>query len=152
MTAIERERDVAPIVSRALQLRFHMFVDGVADVFFQCVGGISIQRAEPLFATWSWMGMRCAMVCVGVMDRLWPISGGRECSTPFGDRSFCEVVHVDVGAIEHVPRARTPVRVPVVLSREEVARVMTRVTGTPWIIVALLLAPASGSWNASSCA
>jgi integrase len=51
---------------------------------------------------------------------------------------YREVLHVDVGAIEHVPRARTPVRVPVVLSREEVARVMTRLTGTSWIIVALL--------------
>jgi integrase len=37
-----------------------------------------------------------------------------------------------------VPRARTPVRAPVVLSREEVARVMTRLTGTSWIIGALL--------------
>ncbi len=51
---------------------------------------------------------------------------------------YREVLHVDVGAIEHVPRARTPVRVPVVLSCEEVARVMTRLTGTSWIIVALL--------------
>jgi len=50
---------------------------------------------------------------------------------------YREVLHVDVGAIEHVPRARTPVRVPVVLSREEVARVMTRLTGTSWIIVAI---------------
>ena len=51
---------------------------------------------------------------------------------------YREVLGVDVGAIEHVPRARMPIRVPVVLSREEVRRVIEKLTGTMWIIVVLL--------------
>jgi integrase len=51
---------------------------------------------------------------------------------------YRDVLHVDVGAIEHVPRARTPERVPVVLSREEVRLVMKQLTGTSWLAVALL--------------
>jgi len=34
---------------------------------------------------------------------------------------------VEIGQIENVPRARMPVRVPVVLSRDEVARLMKHV-------------------------
>jgi hypothetical protein len=45
---IEREADVASIVRRSLQLGFQMLVDGVADMFLQRVGRVSIQRAEPL--------------------------------------------------------------------------------------------------------
>ena len=37
-----------------------------------------------------------------------------------------------------LPRARMPIRVPVVLSRDEVKRVMEQLTGTMWIIVVLL--------------
>jgi integron integrase len=48
------------------------------------------------------------------------------------------VLHIEIGAIEHVPRARMPVRVPVVLSRDEVARIMKHLDGVTWIIVALL--------------
>jgi len=48
------------------------------------------------------------------------------------------VLHMEIGPIEHVPRARMPVRVPVVLSRDEVARIMQRLDGVTWIIVALL--------------
>ena len=39
------------------------------------------------------------------------------------------VLHMEIGPIEHVPRARMPVRVPVVLSRDEVARIMQRLDG-----------------------
>jgi integron integrase len=49
-----------------------------------------------------------------------------------------EVLRHDIGAIQQVPRARTPVRLPVVLSREEVGRLLNALTGVPWIIVALL--------------
>jgi hypothetical protein len=41
---------------------------------------------------------------------------------------------MDVGAIEHVPRARTPERVRVVLSRDEARQVMKRLSGTPWLV------------------
>jgi len=45
---------------------------------------------------------------------------------------------MDVGAIEHVARARVPGRVPVVLSREEVGAVLKHVTGQVWLILVLL--------------
>jgi integron integrase len=51
---------------------------------------------------------------------------------------YRDVLHIEVGRIEDVPRARTPVRVPVVLSRDEVARIMKHLDGVTWIMVALL--------------
>lgn len=51
---------------------------------------------------------------------------------------YRDVLRIDLGAIEHVPRARMPVRVPVVLSRDEVARMMKHLDGVTWIVVALL--------------
>jgi integron integrase len=51
---------------------------------------------------------------------------------------YRDVLHIEIGPIENVPRARMPVRVPVVLSRDEVARIMKHVDGVAWIIVALL--------------
>lgn len=51
---------------------------------------------------------------------------------------YRDVLHIEIGPVEHVPRARMPVRVPVVLSRDEVARIMKHLDGVTWIIVALL--------------
>ena len=51
---------------------------------------------------------------------------------------YRHVLGIEVGRIEDVPRARMPIRVPVVLSRDEVRRVMEQLTGTMWIIVVLL--------------
>ena len=48
------------------------------------------------------------------------------------------VLGIALGPIEQMPRARMPIRVPVVLSRDEVKRVMDHLTGTMWIIVVLL--------------
>jgi len=48
------------------------------------------------------------------------------------------VLQVDIGTIAHVPRAKVPVRVPVVLSRDEVARIMRQLDGQMWIVVAIL--------------
>jgi integron integrase len=48
------------------------------------------------------------------------------------------VLRVEPGPIEHVPRARTGDRVPVVLSVDEVRAVMARLTGVPWLVVGLL--------------
>ena len=48
------------------------------------------------------------------------------------------VLGIDVGPLDQVARARLPVRVPVVLSREEVSRVLAQLRGTSWIIAAIL--------------
>jgi integron integrase len=48
------------------------------------------------------------------------------------------VLGLDIGPIEHVPRARMPDQLPAVLSREEVGRLIKHVDGTMWLIVALL--------------
>ena len=49
-----------------------------------------------------------------------------------------EVRGQDVGSIEHVPRARGPVRVPVVLTPAEVRTVLTQLSGVPSLVAALL--------------
>lgn len=51
---------------------------------------------------------------------------------------YREVLRHDIGTIQQVPRARTPPRLPVVLSRDEVGRILKPLTGVSWIIVALL--------------
>jgi hypothetical protein len=42
------------------------------------------------------------------------------------------VLRLDIGPIEHVPRARMPDKLPVVLSREEIGQLMKHVDGTMW--------------------
>ena len=51
---------------------------------------------------------------------------------------YRDVLEMEVGAIEQVPRARVPSRLPIVLSRDEVGRLMEHVNGKIWIIVAVL--------------
>lgn len=51
---------------------------------------------------------------------------------------YRHVLEMDVGKIEQVTRARVPTRVPLVLSRDEVAAVMKHLTGKVWVIVVLL--------------
>lgn len=51
---------------------------------------------------------------------------------------YRHVLSAPLGAIDGPPRARLPSRLPVVLSRAEVARVLERLEGVPWIVVALL--------------
>ena len=48
------------------------------------------------------------------------------------------VLQIPVGRVEHVIRAKQPLRLPVVLSREEVAIVLSHLEGTMWIIGMLL--------------
>lgn len=48
------------------------------------------------------------------------------------------VLHKPIGDVEHVVRAKRPVRLPVVLSRGEVAAVLSHLEGTMWIIAMLL--------------
>jgi integron integrase len=61
------------------------------------------------------------------------------------NQAFCavlflyrDVLQVEVGAIAHMPRARMPTRLPVVLSREEVRHVLQRLSGAMWIVGTLL--------------
>jgi integron integrase len=51
---------------------------------------------------------------------------------------YRHVLRIEVGAIEQVPRARMPHRVPVVLSVEEVDAILTRLQGTMWLVAGLL--------------
>jgi integron integrase len=51
---------------------------------------------------------------------------------------YRDVLGMEVGAIGQVPRARAPARLPVVLSRDEVGRLMKHVNGKVRIIVVLL--------------
>ena len=51
---------------------------------------------------------------------------------------YRQVLGVPLGSIEHLPRARMPGRLPVVLSRDEVARVLSQLRGSMWIIAVLL--------------
>ena len=48
------------------------------------------------------------------------------------------VLHMPIGQIEEVVRAKQPVRLPVVLSREEVAGALSKLDGVMWIIGTLL--------------
>lgn len=48
------------------------------------------------------------------------------------------VLHVDLGKIEHVPRAAAPERVPIVLSRDEVGSVLAQLSGVPLLVASLL--------------
>jgi integron integrase len=51
---------------------------------------------------------------------------------------YGEVLQVPVGWLEALVRAKRPARVPVVLTKEEVRRVLERVRGVSWIVAALL--------------
>jgi integrase len=51
---------------------------------------------------------------------------------------YRQVLRVDPGAVDHVPHAHTPMRVPVVVSLDEVRAVLGQLSGVPWIVVALL--------------
>ena len=51
---------------------------------------------------------------------------------------YRNVLGIEVGAIEHVPRARTPERLPVVLNRVEVTAVLKQLSGAVKLMVVLL--------------
>jgi len=51
---------------------------------------------------------------------------------------YRDVLRVDLGDIAHAPRARMPVRVPVVLTAVEVWMVLVHLSGLPWLVAALL--------------
>jgi hypothetical protein len=47
---------------------------------------------------------------------------------------YRHVLRIEVGAIDQVPRAKLPHRVPVVLSREEVGTIFKHIQGTMWMV------------------
>ena len=51
---------------------------------------------------------------------------------------YREVLRKDVGAIEHAPRAKAPLHVPVVLSMDEARAVLRQLNGVPWLVAGLL--------------
>jgi integron integrase len=51
---------------------------------------------------------------------------------------YRDVLGVDPGAVDHVPRASTPVRVPVVLTVDELRRVLDQMRGVSLLIASLL--------------
>ena len=51
---------------------------------------------------------------------------------------YKDVLAIEIGAVPPVVRARTPERLPVVLSREEIGAILKQVTGTMRLIVMLL--------------
>ena len=51
---------------------------------------------------------------------------------------YREVVGRELGLMSNLVWAKRPVRLPLVLSREEVAAILSRLHGTPWLMVSLL--------------
>lgn len=51
---------------------------------------------------------------------------------------YKHVLGIEIGAVPSVVRARTPERLPVVLSREEIAAILKQLTGTMRLIVMVL--------------
>jgi integron integrase len=51
---------------------------------------------------------------------------------------YKHVLNIDLGSIGDIPRGRTPTTLPVVLSRDEVRRVLAHLSGVPWLVVMLL--------------
>ncbi len=51
---------------------------------------------------------------------------------------YGQVLGLDLGPIDHVPRAKAPSTVPVVLTREEVHRVLAQMRGVPRLVASLL--------------
>jgi integron integrase len=51
---------------------------------------------------------------------------------------YRDVLQLDVGWVQDVARAKPSRRLPVVLTREEVAVLLRRLNGTPWLVAALL--------------
>ena len=51
---------------------------------------------------------------------------------------YKEVLALDIPWLDNIEKARAPKRLPVVLTRDEVQAVLTRLTGTHWLIASLL--------------
>ena len=51
---------------------------------------------------------------------------------------YKEVLAVELPWLDNVEQAKTPKRLPVVLNRDEIQAILSRLTGTQWLIVSLL--------------
>ncbi len=51
---------------------------------------------------------------------------------------YQQVLHIDLPRVENVVRAKRPVRVPVVLTRDEVKAVLAQLSSTKWLMASLL--------------
>lgn len=51
---------------------------------------------------------------------------------------YREVLRKGLGAIEHAPRAKAPLHIPVVLTTDEVRAVLRHLAGVPWLVAAVL--------------
>jgi len=51
---------------------------------------------------------------------------------------YKQVLGIDVGNLQNLTKINTPKRIPVVLSQNEVAQLLSHMTGTPWIMAMLL--------------
>ena len=51
---------------------------------------------------------------------------------------YREVLHQDFGWLDDVVRAKKPTKLPVVLTRDEVKRVLQHLSGTSWLMASLL--------------
>ncbi|MBA3513152.1 MAG: integron integrase [Pyrinomonadaceae bacterium] len=51
---------------------------------------------------------------------------------------YKQVLHIDLPRLENVARAKKPVRLPVVLTRDEVKAVLSHLTPTKWLMASLL--------------
>lgn len=65
---------------------------------------------------------------------------------------YRHVLGRELGDFGEVIRAGKPTRLPVVMTREEVKAVLTRLQGTSGSLHHSCMAPVCGSWNVSSCA
>jgi integron integrase len=61
------------------------------------------------------------------------------------NQAFCallflyrEVLGIELKGLEDTPRAKRPLRVPLVLSRDEVNAILSRIHGVPWLMASLL--------------
>jgi site-specific recombinase XerD len=64
---------------------------------------------------------------------------------------YRNVLRLDIGVVELLPRARMTTKVPVVLSPSEVRQVLDQLIGVPRIVATLLYGAGCGCKSASSC-
>jgi integron integrase len=83
--------------------------------------------------------------CNEVAGYLSHLASSRQVSASTQNQAFSallflyrEVLGRELAGLDHVPRARLPERLPVVLSREEVAAVLRHIRGTPRLMCALM--------------
>ena len=62
---------------------------------------------------------------------------------------YKQVLKLDIEHLDNLVRARRPQRLPIVLSRDEVQRVLAQLSGTPWLIASMIY---GGGLRVNECA